>query len=59
MAVPKRKPSKSRTNKRRANFKLDAPAVSICSCGARKQPHRVCPVCGSYRGKQIIEMDAE
>ena len=59
MAVPKRKQSKSRTNKRRANFKLTSPAMSVCSCGEMKLPHRVCPVCGGYRGKQILEMDEE
>ncbi|MBR6801086.1 MAG: 50S ribosomal protein L32, partial [Eubacteriaceae bacterium] len=45
--------------KRRANFKLNAPAMSVCSCGEMKLPHRVCPVCGGYRGKQVLEMDEE
>ena len=60
MAVPKRKQSKSRRNKRRANFKLEAPAQSVCpECGEIKQPHRVCPKCGTYKGKTIIAVDAE
>lgn len=60
MAVPKRKVSKSRRNKRRANFKLEAPAQSTCpECGEIKLPHRVCPKCGTYKGKSIIAVDAE
>ena len=57
MAVPKRRHSKSRRNKRRANFKLAAPAQSTCkNCGAIKLPHRVCPECGNYKGRVAIEM---
>ena len=47
MAVPKRKVSSARQNKRRSNvWKLEAPALSICSnCGELKAPHRVCGNC--------------
>ena len=47
MAVPKRKTSKARRDKRRsAVWKLDAPAMSTCSnCGAIKAPHKVCKNC--------------
>ncbi|MCL1802392.1 MAG: 50S ribosomal protein L32 [Eubacteriaceae bacterium] len=56
MAVPKRKQSKSRRDKRRANYKLSMPAISICpECGAVKQPHRVCLACGTYNGRKVIE----
>jgi large subunit ribosomal protein L32 len=55
MANPKRKHSKSRRDKRRANWKLAAPAFSVCpQCKQPKPPHRVCPNCGSYNGKEII-----
>ena len=56
MAVPKRKVSKARRDKRRSSvWKLDAPALSKCTqCGELKMPHRVCPVCGYYKGKEII-----
>ncbi|MBS7324515.1 MAG: 50S ribosomal protein L32, partial [Angelakisella sp.] len=52
MAVPKRKLSKARKNKRRSNvWKLSAPAMCRCTqCGAFKLPHRVCPACGYYKG---------
>ena len=41
MAVPKSKVSKQRRDKRRANWKLAAPAVTTCpKCGAYRLPQR-------------------
>jgi large subunit ribosomal protein L32 len=59
MAVPKRKTPRSKTHSRRsANMKLALPAKSICpQCGAAKLPHRVCTNCGTYRGRQVIDVD--
>lgn len=55
MALPKQKQSKARGRKRRTNWILSTPAASKCAeCGSRKRPHRVCPVCGTYRGKKVI-----
>ena len=60
MAVPKRKTSKARRDKRRSHDALRAPATSTCpQCGAPKVPHRVCASCGSYKGRTIIEVDDE
>ena len=54
MAVPKRKQSKARRDKRRAQHKLSAPAVIECpQCHQPKRPHRVCPTCGTYRGREV------
>jgi large subunit ribosomal protein L32 len=54
MAVPKRKVSKSRRDKRRATHKLSAPVVAECpQCHQPKRPHRVCPTCGTYRGREV------
>ncbi|WRS26515.1 50S ribosomal protein L32 [Oscillospiraceae bacterium MB08-C2-2] len=60
MAVPKRKVSQARRDKRRSNvWKISAPAFSKCTqCGELKVPHRVCGTCGYYKGKQVIEMEA-
>jgi large subunit ribosomal protein L32 len=60
MAVPKRKLSKARKNKRRSNvWKLTAPALSKCKqCGELKLSHRVCGNCGYYNGRQIIAKEA-
>ncbi|MDR2803138.1 MAG: 50S ribosomal protein L32 [Treponema sp.] len=57
MAVPRAKTSKARTSRRQTiNMRLDAPRTVECgSCGNKILLHRVCPKCGFYRGKQIIE----
>ncbi|HCH28118.1 MAG TPA: 50S ribosomal protein L32 [Ruminococcaceae bacterium] len=58
MAVPKRKTSKARRDKRRNNlWKLDTPALVRCpDCGAYKRPHRICLACGKYNGRQVREI---
>ncbi len=59
MAVPKRNTSRSRTHSRRsANRRLEAPPQSLCpTCGASKLPHTVCANCGTYRGRQVIDVE--
>ncbi len=59
MAVPKRKTSKAKGRSRRAaNWKLEAPARSLCPrCGVVKRPHVVCPNCGWYHGRQAVDVD--
>ncbi|MBP2019256.1 large subunit ribosomal protein L32 [Symbiobacterium terraclitae] len=61
MAVPKKKVSKSRRDSRRAhNFRLVAPNLIPCpNCKAPTLPHRVCPTCGYYQGRQVINKEAE
>lgn len=55
MAVPKRKMSKARRDRRRANWKLSVPGMVECpQCHEMKMSHRVCPECGYYNGKQVI-----
>ncbi len=59
MAVPKRKSSKARRDKRRNNlWKLDAPTLTRCSqCGQYKLAHRLCGNCGYYDGKQVVAVE--
>lgn len=55
MAVPKGKQSKSRTNKRFANYKATAPTLVECKhCHQLKQAHRVCTNCGYYDGPDPV-----
>ncbi len=57
MPVPKRKHSNSRTGKRRANWKLTAPNLVQCShCHQSRMPHRACPYCGYYGGREIVSI---
>ncbi|MDD2418940.1 MAG: 50S ribosomal protein L32 [Bacteroidia bacterium] len=56
MAHPKHKISKTRRNKRRTHYKAEVPTLGTCSnCGAAVLYHRVCPECGYYRGRLIID----
>ena len=61
MAVPKRKTSKARRDKRKsANMKMTAPGLSICpQCHEPKLPHRVCPNCNYYDGKDVVQAYAQ
>jgi large subunit ribosomal protein L32 len=55
MAVPKQKQSHSRTNKRRSQHKAAKPTVNECpQCHSPRLPHRVCPECGYYDGRQVV-----
>jgi large subunit ribosomal protein L32 len=57
MPLPKRKLSKSRRNKRRSHDSLTIPSLTPCpECGEMKKPHIVCPSCGMYKGRQVIEV---
>jgi len=59
MALPKRKISKSRRDKRRASTtKMTAPNLVECpQCHEPTMSHRVCPSCGFYKGKEVIKVD--
>lgn len=58
MALPKRKISKARRNKRRSHHALNAPNLIECpQCSELKLPHRICPNCGYYKGKEIIPVE--
>jgi len=55
MAVPKRKVSRSRRGKRRTHRTLRPTHPGRCpDCGAYKQPHRVCLVCGHYKKRAVL-----
>ncbi|MGL4588897.1 MAG: 50S ribosomal protein L32 [Mycoplasmatales bacterium] len=56
MAVPKRRTSKTRKRKRRTHYKLSLAGVTKCTnCDSVVKSHRACPVCGTYKGKTVIE----
>ena len=58
MAVPKRKTSKARRDKRKANWKLTVPSLATCpKCGEFVMPHRACKSCGTYKSKVVIETE--
>ena len=57
---PKRKHSKGRRDRRRSQDALVPSNLVACSnCGSMRQPHVVCPKCGFYQGREIIEIKKE
>lgn len=59
MAVPKKRTSVSRKGLRWAGhtFKIQPKSTMSCSnCGGITMMHRICPTCGHYRGKQLIQI---
>lgn len=60
MALPKRRHSRARRDKRRTHDALRRPPTSTCQeCGRAKQPHRACAHCGTYRGRKVIAKGEE
>ncbi|MEO5333797.1 MAG: 50S ribosomal protein L32 [Magnetococcus sp. YQC-5] len=57
MAVPKKKTSSARGGNRRSHNALEAPALSLCpNCQDPRPPHQVCPHCGWYKGREVMEI---
>jgi large subunit ribosomal protein L32 len=41
-----------------ANPKIKSKNLSVCpQCKSAKLPHRVCPTCGHYKGKEVVSVD--
>ena len=63
MIAPFRRISKSKKRMRRSHQAIKVNGVTVCSnCGELAISHRVCPNCGYYKGKQVVEIktkDAE
>jgi large subunit ribosomal protein L32 len=58
MAVPKKKISTSRRNMRRAHDSIASAAYEECSsCGELKRNHHVCPSCGQYNGREVVDAE--
>lgn len=57
MANPTHRHSKTRRDKRRANWKGQNPDLVLCpDCKEPKVPHRVCTSCGTYNGRKVLEL---
>lgn len=57
--VPKKRTSSSSRDARRAHDALSAPTLIACAqCKELKPAHIVCPHCGTYAGRQVLEIKA-
>lgn len=56
MAVPKRKTSKARRDKRRSHLNITATTLINCTnCGEKVPTHTACPHCGHYKGRLAVK----
>lgn len=59
-ALPKRKRSKSRGKNRLSHNALKPPAYVECpQCHDPKLPHHACPTCGTYNGREAINLEGK
>ncbi len=58
-ALPKRKVSQTRRDRRRAHYlRIRMPHMTPCpQCHTLKLSHRVCPNCGTYNGVQVLPQE--
>lgn len=55
MAVPRNRVSNAHKRKRRSHHAKQPKQTQLCNnCQAVTMPHRVCPGCGFYKGKQML-----
>ena len=57
MTTPKSRGTKSKRDKRRLHIHLKKPGLVKCKkCNKLILPHIVCPFCGYYKNKQVINV---
>jgi large subunit ribosomal protein L32 len=57
MALPTQKRTKSSKRKRAFHHRLKATNFSLCpKCKKPVLPHHVCSFCGTYAGREVIEI---
>jgi len=57
MGLPARHHTKSRRNKGRSHMALKSLNLTICpKCHSQILAHRVCPNCGFYKDKEVIDV---
>ena len=55
MAVPFRRTSKTKKRMRHTHLKKEVGAITLCpNCKTPIRPHRMCPKCGYYKGKEVV-----
>lgn len=52
--------TRSQSGQRRSHHKLMLASLSVCShCKTPTASHRACAVCGYYKGRKVIDMEAK
>ena len=59
MSVPKKKRTPASAGRRRSHHALKSTVLVNCEkCGAQIVPHQVCSTCGTYKGREVVNMEA-
>ncbi|MCX6987996.1 MAG: 50S ribosomal protein L32 [Chlamydiae bacterium] len=60
MAVPRNRTSNARKNSRRSHHAKKPKNFQACSnCGQQHIPHRICPQCGFYDGRSVVDAQSK
>lgn len=60
MGIQKHRRSRKAGLTRRRNWRMQLPTLVECpQCHRRMRAHRVCPNCGYYAGRQVVEVEEE
>lgn len=55
MALPKQRHTRHRRDRARRQYNLSLIQTKKCpKCQAPVLPHRACPKCGTYRGREVV-----
>jgi large subunit ribosomal protein L32 len=56
-ALPKKRVSNRRQGNRRQHHRIKIPQLRACpQCHQLRLSHHVCPNCGTYRGRQVLDV---
>lgn len=57
MGLPAKRRTRTSKRERASHFALHPTSVTLCGhCRKTIVPHRVCPFCGWYRGREVIHL---
>lgn len=58
MGLPAKRRTKQSKRERAAHFALKTFSLISCAhCHRQIRPHRVCPHCGYYRGREVVKIN--
>ena len=59
-ALPKQRITRAKQGMRRQHDKLTpVPLMQCPNCREHKRQHHVCPTCGYYAGRQVLEIEVK